>query len=86
MYNRRIFALARITTATARTLERRLIKLERIVYVMCRDRKSDLKRRTMFDYIEFWLSTTVHQTTCTRGEEKVQDASDLARKDAMVDQ
>jgi hypothetical protein len=67
------------------SIERRITTLERIVYVMCGDRRSDQKRRTKFEYIEFWLSTTVHQTTRTRGEEKVQVAADLAKEDALAD-
>jgi hypothetical protein len=66
------------------SIEKRLTTLERIVYVMCRDRQSDLKRRTMFDYIEFWLSTTVHQNTCTPREEMIQAAAGLAKGDAMA--
>jgi hypothetical protein len=66
------------------SIERRLNTLERTLYAMCRDRQSDQKRRTTFEYIESWLSTTVHQTTRMRGEEKVHVAADLAKKDAMA--
>ena len=70
-------------------IERRLSALERVLWALCQQRQysqSIRKRRTTFDYVEFWLSTTVHQTTCTLEEEKAAHfATDLAKGDAMAD-
>ena len=42
-------------------IERRLGRLERVLLALCQHRQSVHKKRTTtFDYIEFWLSTTVH--------------------------
>lgn len=46
-------------------LERRLTTLEHILRSMYEQRRS-IRKRSKFEYIEFWLSTTVRQSTCAR--------------------
>jgi hypothetical protein len=70
-------------------IEERLSALERVLWAMCQQRQSAQtmrKKKTTFDYIEFWLSTTVHQSNCMPSrEDTVQMAADRVKKDAMAD-
>jgi uncharacterized protein VirK/YbjX len=64
--------------------------LERVLWAICQQRQSRQsrqlmrKRRITFDYIEFWLSMTVHPNTCTPREEMIQAAAGLAKEDTMT--
>lgn len=49
-------------------IERRLSKLEGVLWAMCQRQQAILKRSITFDYIESWLSTTVSQDACTLGD------------------
>jgi hypothetical protein len=67
-------------------IEKRLTALERILWAMYQHRQSIRKRRTTFDYIESWLSTTVPRKIDTPGEQTGNATSDLAMEEAMASQ
>jgi hypothetical protein len=67
-------------------IEKRLSMLEGVLWAMVQYRQSQHKRKTTFDYIESWLSTTVPRSSSgsTPEEETIRVMSDFAMEEFVT--